>query len=94
MSSDKTATERLRELLDESGVHYVSHGGMVRWFNEDGCVCRAYTRTNPSSVDVTVTPSSTNVSMMDVTPEQAIAATCLFELRIEERRRELGSEVD
>ena len=75
MSSDKTATERLRELLDARGVHYVGHGGMVRWVNEDGCVCRAYTRTNPTSVDVTVSPSSTNVSRMDVSPEQAIEAT-------------------
>lgn len=66
MSSTKTAIERLRALLDERGVKHVGHGGMTRWTNESGCVCRAYTRPNPSSVDVAI---------MDASPEQAIAAT-------------------
>lgn len=66
MNSKKAAIEHLCELLDERGVKHVGHGGMVRWTNEDGCVCRAYTRQNPLSVDVAI---------MDASPEQAIAAT-------------------
>ena len=83
MSEEKAALDKVRELLDARGLHYVSHGGEIRWVNGDGCVCRAWPRANPSSVDVAVSPSSTNVSRTDVTPEQAIAATCIFELRIE-----------
>ena len=63
---DKTAIERLRELLDEIGVKHVGNGGMTRWANEDGCVCRAYTRPGHLTVDVAI---------MDASPEQAIAAT-------------------
>ena len=84
MDSDRTALDEVRKLLDERGTNYVSHGGEVRWVNGDGCVCRAWPRTNPTSVDVTVRPAFTNVSMTDVSPEQAINATCIFELRIED----------
>ena len=86
MSKEKAALDKVRELLDERGVHYISHGGEVRWVNDDGCVCRAWPRANPSSVDVAVTPPSTGVSMAGVTPEQAVGATCLFEPRIAERK--------
>jgi hypothetical protein len=65
MSSDKTAIDKLRGLLDERGVHHVGNGGMVRFIGKDGCVCRAYTRQNPLSVDVVMT---------DASPEQAINA--------------------
>ena len=65
MSSD-SAIERLRELLDERGVKHVGNGGMTRWTNENGCVCRAHTRPGHLSVDVAI---------MDASPEQAIAAT-------------------
>lgn len=64
--SSENAIERLRELLDERGVHHVGHGGMVRWTNGDGCVCRAYSRPGHLTVDVAI---------MDASPEQAIAAT-------------------
>lgn len=66
MSSDRTAIDRLRGLLDECGVHHVGNGGMVRFIGKDGCVCRAYTRQNPLSVDVVMT---------DASPEQAVATT-------------------
>lgn len=65
MSSDN-AIERLRELLDERGVNHVGTGGMTRWASDNGCVCRAYSRPNPLTVDVAI---------MDASPEQAIAAT-------------------
>ena len=66
MSSDKSAIERTRELLNERGVKHVGDGGMTRWTNESGCVCRAYTRPGHLTVDVAI---------MDASPEQAIAAT-------------------
>lgn len=61
-----TAIERLRELLDERGVKHVGNGGMTRWTNEHGCVCRAFTRLGDQSVDVAI---------LGTTPEQAVAAT-------------------
>lgn len=66
MSSDKSAIERLRALLDERGVKHVGNGGMVRWTSENGCVCRAFTRPGHLTVDVAI---------MDASPEQAISAT-------------------
>ena len=66
MSSDKSAIERTQELLDELGVKHVGGGGMTKWTNESGCVCRAYTRPGHLTVDVAI---------MDASPEQAIAAT-------------------
>lgn len=66
MSSDKSAIERTQELLNERGVKHVGHGGMVRWINENGCLCRAFTRLGDQSVDVAI---------LGTTPEQAIAAT-------------------
>lgn len=65
MSSD-SAIERLRALLNERGVKHVGNGGMTKWTNENGCVCRAYTRPGHLTVDVAI---------MDASPEQAIAAT-------------------
>ena len=65
MSSD-SAIERLRALLNERGVKHVGNGGMTKWYNEHGCVCRAYTRPGHLTVDVAI---------MDASPEQAINAT-------------------
>ena len=65
MSSD-SAIERTRELLNERGVKHVGNGGMTKWTNENGCVCRAFTRPGHLTVDVAI---------MDASPEQAIAAT-------------------
>lgn len=66
MSSDKSAIERTQELLNERGVKHVGDGGMTRWTNESGCVCRAYSRPGHLTVDVAI---------LGTTPEQAIAAT-------------------
>ena len=66
MSSDKSAIERLRALLNERGVKHVGGGGMTKWTSEDGCVCRAYSRPGHLTVDVAI---------MDASPEQAVAAT-------------------
>ena len=66
MSNEQTAIERTQELLDERGVKHVGNGGMTKWTNEDGCVCRAYTRPGHLTIDVAI---------MDASPEQAISAT-------------------
>ena len=66
MSSDKSAIERTQELLNERGVKHVGKGGMTKWTNEHGCVCRAYSRPGHLTIDVAI---------MDASPEQAIAAT-------------------
>lgn len=66
MNSKKAAIEHLCELLDKRGVKHVGHCGMVRWINENGCVCRAFTRLGDQSVDVAI---------LDTAPEQAVAAT-------------------
>lgn len=65
MSSDN-AMHRFKKLLDERGVKYVGNERKVRFSGKDGCECRAYTRPNNLHIDVTV---------IDATPEQAIAAT-------------------
>lgn len=69
MSSDKTATERLRELLDERGVEWdvfsVSNTEYTHWTNNDGRWCAA-------SIGG---PQSLHVNILNATPEQAIAVT-------------------
>ena len=61
-----SAIERTQELLDELGVKHVGNGGMTKWTNENGCVCRAYSRPGHLTVDVAI---------MDASPDQAVAAT-------------------
>ena len=67
--SDKTATERLRELLDERGVEWdtfsVGNTEYTHWTNRDGRWCAA-------SIGG---PQSLHVNILSATPEQAIAAT-------------------
>lgn len=61
-----SATEELRRMLDERGVEHIDFGGMTEWTDGGGRMCRAYTRNEPTCVDI---------AMLAVTPEQAIAAT-------------------
>jgi ribosomal protein S27AE len=64
MSSEKTATERLRELLDERGVRWTYADGIVN-FSDGKYWCRAWAYNDDTMC----------VSMGYFTPEQAIAAT-------------------
>lgn len=76
--SDKTATERLRELLDERGVEYdraaTINGGTVAtfWYDRGGNSCSAIEGADDIPDDI---PDGKVCMQVYVTPEQAIAAT-------------------
>lgn len=67
MTSDKTATERLRELLDERGVKYDTHGERYGTWYDTPLGGHVYVPENNAGY--------LHVRSDAMTPEQAIAAT-------------------
>ena len=71
MSNEKTATERLREMLDAQGVEYEeSTQGNTTFFQFDYCEqCGGYMKS------IVITGECMSAYSDYLTPEQAIAAT-------------------